>query len=102
MKIDVNKLLHEMHVAFKRESDPDYSDDLTMATMQIGIMRGILLCEDIVKDLIKHGEEPELKPCDPILMSYSMEDFLKVVDDAKCFGLEVVIHNGKPYYRETT
>ena len=102
MKIDAYKLLNEMRLAFKKESDPDYSDDLTMATMQIGIMRGILQCEDIVKDFIDRGEEPELKPCDPILMSYTMEDFLKVVDDAKCFGIEVVIHNGKPYYRETT
>lgn len=101
MKIDAYKLLNEMRLAFRKESDTDYND-LTMATIQIGIMRGILQCEDIVKDFIKRSEEPELKPCDPILMSYSIEDFLKVVDDAKCFGLEVVIHNGKPYYREIT
>ena len=100
MKIDAYKLLNEMRLAFKKESEPDYSDKLDMANRQLGVMRGIMICEDIVKDFIKHSEKPELKPCDPILMTYTIEEFLKVVDDAKCFGMEVVIHNGKPYYRE--
>ena len=83
-------------------STPDYRNDNDKAWKQIGSMLAIMSCQDIIKDLANTRTEPELHPCDPILMTYTMEDFLKVVDDAKCFGLEVVIHNGKPYYRELT
>ena len=101
MMIDSTELLNRLHALFLKTSAPEYYNDLTRATMQMGELKAIVKCREIVTDLA-NTTEPELKPCDPILMSYTMEEFLKVVDDAKCFGLEVVIHNGKPYYREIT
>lgn len=41
-----------------------------------------------------------LKPCDPSLLNKSFDEFLRIVDDASVYGLEVVICDGKPYYRE--
>lgn len=41
-----------------------------------------------------------LKPCDPSLLDKPLDEFLRIVDDASVYGLEVVICDGKPYYRE--
>ena len=43
-----------------------------------------------------------LRPCDSSLMNKSLEEFLQIVNDASVYGMEVVICDGKPYYREIT
>lgn len=74
----------------------------TEIRVDLELMTEIIKCKNKVKELTQVSNESDYKPCDPILMTYTIEDFLKVVEDAKCFGLEVVIHNGKPYYRDIT
>lgn len=94
--IDRHKTIDSLNALYDDINADTNLDPHDKTVMLIAIMRA-LMC------VFKQPEVTpvnELKPCDPSLLDKPLDEFLRIVDDASVYGLEVVICDGKPYYRE--